>query len=70
MLLSKRKLPALNPTSAAWQDNETIRQAISIDAGVIQNDPILLFKNREPDYPHFFIKPIEYAAKNSVWAIY
>jgi N5-(carboxyethyl)ornithine synthase len=45
-------------------------QASSINAAVIQNDLILLFKNHEPDYPHFFIKRIEYAAKSCVRAIY
>jgi CubicO group peptidase (beta-lactamase class C family) len=31
---------------------ETIRQAINIDGGVIQNTSILSFQMREPDYPH------------------
>jgi len=36
----------------SWQKNETIRRAINIDDGVIQNASILSFQNREPDYPH------------------
>ncbi len=36
----------------AWQENETIRKAINIDDGVIQNDAILSFQNRELQYPH------------------
>ncbi len=36
----------------SWQKNETIRQAINIDSGVIQNDAILSFQKRELDYPH------------------
>lgn len=41
----------------SWQKNETIRQAINIDRGVIQNPAILSFQKRELDYPHAYIKP-------------
>lgn len=40
----------------SWQENETIRYAINIDNGVIQNDSILSFQNRESNYPHEYIK--------------
>lgn len=40
----------------SWQQNETIRRSINIDAGVIQNDSILSFQNREENYPHEYIK--------------
>ncbi len=36
----------------SWQQNETIRQAINLDAGVIQKPDILSFQNREALYPH------------------
>ncbi len=36
----------------SWQQNETIRRAVSIDAGVIQKLPILSFQKRQTDYPH------------------
>lgn len=36
----------------SWQESETIRRAINIDAGVIQNPTILSFQNRQPNYPH------------------
>mgnify|MGYP000069531587 CR=1 FL=1 len=39
----------------SWQKNETIRQAINIDTGVIQNSSILSFQNRKPNYPHEYI---------------
>lgn len=39
----------------AWQNNETIRQAICIDSGVIQNHSILTFQQRELHYPHAHI---------------
>jgi N5-(carboxyethyl)ornithine synthase len=39
----------------AWQNNETIRQAICIDSGVIQNHSILAFQQRELHYPHAHI---------------
>ena len=40
----------------SWQNNETIRQAINIDAGVIVKPAILAFQNREAEYPHKLIK--------------
>ena len=36
----------------AWEDDETIRRAIEIRDGVIQNEKILSFQGRLPDYPH------------------
>jgi hypothetical protein len=36
----------------AWNENETIRRAVVIDRGVIQNPAILSFQNRAQDYPH------------------
>ena len=45
-------LPAVMAGTAAWQDNETIRQAINIEAGVIRKPAILAFQNREEAYPH------------------
>jgi len=41
----------------SWQKDETIRQAINIDGGVIQKSSILSFQNREPDYPHAYFNP-------------
>jgi alanine dehydrogenase len=35
-----------------WERSETIRRAIEIQDGVVQNPRILSFQNREPDYPH------------------
>jgi len=36
----------------AWKKNETIRRAIEIRDGVIQNDRITRFQNRKAKYPH------------------
>ena len=36
----------------SWQQNETIRQAINLDVGVIQKPDIISFQNREAPYPH------------------
>jgi N5-(carboxyethyl)ornithine synthase len=36
----------------SWQQSETIRQAVNIDAGVIQKREIISFQNREAFYPH------------------
>ena len=45
-------LPAVVAGRDSWQQNETIRQAINIDDGVIQDPSILSFQKRDPDYPH------------------
>jgi len=37
---------------AAWDADQTIRRAIEIRDGVIQNPSILSFQHRSPDYPH------------------
>jgi alanine dehydrogenase len=37
---------------AAWASDETIRRAIEIRDGVIQNPAILAFQHRAPEYPH------------------
>jgi len=39
-----------------WFKNETIKNAININEGVIQNESILSFQNRESYYPHEYIK--------------
>ena len=39
----------------SWQQNETIKQAINIDTGVIQKPGILSFQKRRSDYPHALI---------------
>ena len=35
-----------------WEGSETIRRAIEIRDGVVQNPRILSFQNRAPEYPH------------------
>jgi alanine dehydrogenase len=45
-------LPDVVAGRKRWQENETIRRAINIDAGVIQKPNILSFQNRQPIYPH------------------
>ncbi|MGY8872628.1 MAG: N(5)-(carboxyethyl)ornithine synthase [Pseudomonadales bacterium] len=42
----------------AWQESETIRRSINIDAGVILNPAILSFQNRETDYPHAYLASV------------
>jgi N5-(carboxyethyl)ornithine synthase len=39
-----------------WFENDTIRKAINIDNGVIQNGAILSFQNRDLNYPHAYCK--------------
>jgi alanine dehydrogenase len=36
----------------AWAANETIRRAVEIHDGIIQNPAILAFQHRAPQYPH------------------
>lgn len=45
-------LPTVVDGRGSWQNNETIRRAVNIDAGVIVKPNILSFQNRRPDYPH------------------
>ncbi len=45
-------LPTVLAGYESWQQNETIRQAVNIDAGVIQKPDIISFQNRETLYPH------------------
>jgi alanine dehydrogenase len=37
---------------SAWDSDETIRRAIEIRGGIIQNPDILSFQHRAPQYPH------------------
>ena len=48
-------LPAVLAGYESWQQSETIRQAVNIDAGIIQKQDIISFQNREAIYPHALI---------------
>jgi alanine dehydrogenase len=53
--LSEALLPHLRTVlagPAAWDASETIRRAIEIRDGIIQNPAILTFQHRAPAYPH------------------
>jgi alanine dehydrogenase len=53
--ISQALLPYLRPVltgSSAWDADATIRRAIEIRDGVIQNPRILSFQRRAPGYPH------------------
>jgi alanine dehydrogenase len=52
-------LPVVLAGRGTWQNSETIRQAINIDSGVIQNPLILSFQNRELHYPHEHFKKLK-----------
>jgi hypothetical protein len=45
-------LPVVMAGPDAWDRQETVRRAIEIRDGVIQNPRILSFQGRSPDYPH------------------
>ncbi len=45
-------LPIVMAGPDAWDADETIRRAIEIRDGVVQNPKILTFQNRSPEYPH------------------
>ncbi len=52
---SEALLPFLSTVLAggpAWDVDDTVRRAIEIRDGVVQNPAILSFQNRSPDYPH------------------
>ena len=53
--ISEALLPFLRTVmggSAAWDADPTIRRAIEIRNGVIQNPAILSFQGRAPQHPH------------------
>ena len=41
----------------SWLQDDTIRRAIVIDSGVIQNPEILSFQRRQSKYPHKVLDP-------------
>ncbi len=45
-------LPTVLNGHDSWQEDATIRNAINLDAGVIQKPDILSYQNRQADYPH------------------
>ncbi|WJG08600.1 N(5)-(carboxyethyl)ornithine synthase [Aliiglaciecola sp. LCG003] len=45
-------LPTILAGRASWHKNETIRQAINLESGVIQKPAILSFQKRQAIYPH------------------
>jgi alanine dehydrogenase len=45
-------LPTVLAGPAAWEADPTVRRALEIRDGVIQNPQILSFQHRSPDYPH------------------
>jgi alanine dehydrogenase len=45
-------LPAVMGGGDAWDGDETVRRAIEIRDGVIQNSRVLSFQGRGPEYPH------------------
>ncbi|MGF1877375.1 N(5)-(carboxyethyl)ornithine synthase [Photobacterium frigidiphilum] len=59
-------LPIVLAGRDSWHQNDTIRKAINIDGGVIQNPSILSFQKRELYYPHGYLNPIENMVLNSI----
>jgi alanine dehydrogenase len=45
-------LPIVMAGHESWERNETIRRAIEIREGVVENQKIISFQHRSPDYPH------------------
>ena len=45
-------IPSVVAGRKSWQQNETIRRAVNVDAGVVVKPAILSFQHRKPDYPH------------------
>ncbi len=48
-------LPLIMEGTERWMKSETIRRAIEIKDGIIQNAKILSFQNRSEEYPHLTI---------------
>ncbi|MET9613091.1 N(5)-(carboxyethyl)ornithine synthase [Kitasatospora indigofera] len=52
---SEALIPHLRPVlggPSSWEADETIRRAIEIREGTVQNPAVLAFQHRSPDYPH------------------
>jgi alanine dehydrogenase len=49
-------LPAMLAGRESWLEHETLRRAVEIDEGVIQNPAILAFQNRDAVYPHRYLE--------------
>ena len=45
-------LPTVMSGSDAWDADQTVRRAIEIRAGAVQNPRILSFQSRSPTFPH------------------
>lgn len=45
-------LPFVMGGAKKWEETQTIKRAIEIQDGIIQNPKILSFQNRKPEYPH------------------
>lgn len=45
-------LPIVMGGPQYWEQSETVRRAVEIHGGVIRNQKIISFQQREPDYPH------------------
>jgi alanine dehydrogenase len=45
-------IPTVVAGRESWRQNETIRRAVNIDAGVVVKPDILSFQHRQPEYPH------------------
>jgi alanine dehydrogenase len=45
-------LPTVLAGPAAWEDDDTLRRAIEIQDGVVQNPSILAFQSRAAEPPH------------------
>jgi alanine dehydrogenase len=58
--ISEALLPYLEDVltgPGTWDSNETLRRAIEIRQGTIQNPAILSFQDRAPEYPHAHRRP-------------
>ncbi len=59
-------LPSVLAGRDSWKKDETIRRAINIEDGVIQNSNILSFQHRDPEYPHAYLDPASNAVPNEI----
>jgi alanine dehydrogenase len=50
-------LPVIMAGPEAWEADETIRRAIEIREGRVENPRILSFQGRSPDYPYKLVSP-------------
>lgn len=55
-------LPVVAREGNEWSQDETLKRAVEIKDGEVQNSKILSFQNRHPEFPHPIIKSCDFSS--------